>query len=457
MAAGSQNFLHVVGLLCRQRCVARHRQQLAEAENGVEGRSQFVAHARQELRLRGIGGFRRFLGPGQRRCSRRDQGLEMVAVLFEFALHPLALGDVLTEVDIADEIAGTVKARGAGILDPAVLAIAGAQAIRHPERLPAVEMAVVGAPAVLEVLRMNACGPARGKLPCQRLAGETQPRFVEVGGEAVRAGGPDQRRAAVGECAVVLLAFLQRRLALCQRLEQQVEAADQLPDFVVRGCRQGLQQRAAGMRHVGEQCRRGEHRRELLAQHATEQPPANRADEQTENHCRQQYPFLHRGDGLEGLRRWQHADEKPASDRNSLGCREFLDATRVHGDAVTLVAADEAVVVAVGPGDRHRRHGARLVRSGDDQTMLRSDDQITAGPAVALVDEAVEETRLTEIDDPGHGADDLPGRVADGRRQSDGRRLERPADDRPANVATALLEGGDHVVAVGVAAADLLR
>lgn len=93
--------------------------------------------------------------------------------------------------------------------------------------------------------------------------------------------------------------------------------------------------------------------RELLAQQATEEPPANRADEQTEDQRRQQYPFLHRSDGLVGIRRWQHTDEKPASDRDSLGSGEFLDATRVPGNAITLVAADEAVVVAVDTGDRH--------------------------------------------------------------------------------------------------------
>lgn len=120
-------------------------------------------------------------------------------------------------------------------------------------------MTVVGGQAVIEVLRMKTCGPARGKLACRRLAGETQPRFVEVGDVVIRAGGPDQRRTTVGECVVVLFAFLQRCLVLRQRLEQQVEAADQLPDFVVRCRRQGLQQRLAGMRHVDEQCRRGEH------------------------------------------------------------------------------------------------------------------------------------------------------------------------------------------------------
>src|ERR1041384_7855512 len=103
--------------------------------------------------------------------------------------------------DIALKAAVLGLAGRAIVEDPAVLAVSPAQPVFHAERCAPVEMRGVDFKAAVEVLRVDAFGPAVSQFLLDSPAGEGQPRFVEVGAQLVRARRPDHYRRGVHQMA----------------------------------------------------------------------------------------------------------------------------------------------------------------------------------------------------------------------------------------------------------------
>src|SRR5581483_3714453 len=84
------------------------------------------------------------------------------------------------------------------------------QPIVHFENVSRIERSRVGLEAMLEILRMDAFGPAVAELRFQGTTGELEPSFVEKIAELVRTGHPDHHGRSVGGEAKAVFAFAQR-------------------------------------------------------------------------------------------------------------------------------------------------------------------------------------------------------------------------------------------------------
>ena len=132
---------------------------------------------------------------------------QLLRALLQGQLGQLVFGNVMAIADIADEMTSAVVTGATLIENPAELAIGLAQAVFHRERLATLEVAGVDLHAPIKVIGVHAFGPAVPQFLFQATAGEAQPGLIEVVAELVRAGCPDQGGTAVGQGAIVLLAF----------------------------------------------------------------------------------------------------------------------------------------------------------------------------------------------------------------------------------------------------------
>ena len=98
MLAGLENLVQIAGLRARRRL---RLQKMRQADHGVERRTQFVAHVRQEGALGDVGDLRRFLGLRQLPGSLRDEIRQLVTVARQLLGHAPLLGDVLRDDDDA--------------------------------------------------------------------------------------------------------------------------------------------------------------------------------------------------------------------------------------------------------------------------------------------------------------------------------------------------------------------
>ena len=107
------------------------QRQFGHPDDPVERGAQFVAHVGQENALCPVGRFRRVTGLGEFRRARDDEIFQMVAMLLEFLLDPLAFADVVD--DREDQGTSVDSDRGAVYFDGA--RFAGSDPVRKFEDL----------------------------------------------------------------------------------------------------------------------------------------------------------------------------------------------------------------------------------------------------------------------------------------------------------------------------------
>src|SRR5262249_47304088 len=93
--------------------------------------------------------------------------------------------DVNAGGDKAEETLVAGMARHANILDPAILAVMPEQAVLHAEFFACVETARENIGATLDVIGVDAFGPAIAQRLAERTAREFQPWLIEPGTELV--------------------------------------------------------------------------------------------------------------------------------------------------------------------------------------------------------------------------------------------------------------------------------
>ena len=100
------------------RCDAGAAQQMTQADDGVHGRADFVAHVGQEGALGPVGGVGLLARQGQFRRAARHQFFQMVPMVIEFITETLLLGDVFLDRHIvADRAIALAQRRDDGELD----------------------------------------------------------------------------------------------------------------------------------------------------------------------------------------------------------------------------------------------------------------------------------------------------------------------------------------------------
>ena len=162
---------------------------------------------------------------------------------------------------------------------------------------------------------------------------------------------------------------------------------------------------------------------------------------------------IYRGEGFIG---GQIGRQVPARRGNGLDRIEYFHAYRVAVDGGALVALYVAVYLRIDAGGGQRLHDPALVRGGDDQPVLRCDQQEAAGPAVTSYGNPVDKVWLLQVDDPSQGADyaTLVIEYRDHHREQ--RNVQFPADDRPTDRRFSLLERSGHGFDVQIVDADPL-
>ncbi|EKE16909.1 MAG: hypothetical protein ACD_10C00727G0005 [uncultured bacterium] len=103
----------------------------------------------------------------------------------------VALRNVETGAEVADEFAIDVVKRPADIEQPAICPIVPTQAVFHRERLAIFEGAVVGFQALLQIVRVYAFRPAIAGFLGECPTGEFEPGPVEIITFGIQPGSPD--------------------------------------------------------------------------------------------------------------------------------------------------------------------------------------------------------------------------------------------------------------------------
>jgi hypothetical protein len=106
--------------------------------------------------------------------------------------------------DEAREGAVLVVEGHAAIEDPAVLAVAAPEPIVHLEGRGLLDMGAAALDDALQIVRMNALGPAVAELLLEAPAGEVEPRLIEKNAFSVGARPPDHRGRGLDEGAVLV-------------------------------------------------------------------------------------------------------------------------------------------------------------------------------------------------------------------------------------------------------------
>src|SRR5262249_43390978 len=93
----------------------------------------------------------------------------------------------------------------AGVPDPAVFAVVPPQPVLHLELDPGLERISVDTETGLEIVRVDALGPAVAQLLRQASSGEVEPALVEEGAASVDAGHPDENGRTVRQGSEVIV------------------------------------------------------------------------------------------------------------------------------------------------------------------------------------------------------------------------------------------------------------
>src|SRR5579883_1101567 len=96
-----------------------------------------------------------------------------------------------TAANKAGERSALIAEGHTAIEDPAIDAVVAAQSILHFERRPAVKVVQVVCQAAIEVVWMDALGPAVAHLLLKGSTGEAQPRFIEVIAAGIQPRAPN--------------------------------------------------------------------------------------------------------------------------------------------------------------------------------------------------------------------------------------------------------------------------
>jgi hypothetical protein len=190
----------------------RRMQQVRQRPDLTMGFHQRFAHVRQ-----GLVGRPSF---GQR-VQTQLHGDEMLGGrVVQFERDPLALflldvqqalrqgrhlsfgGHLLRHVDAAAEISGERAGAIEGlpvVEDLPVHAVRTPQAVRHREALPRLERAQIDLQATIQVLGVDALGPALPELLLRGAADKVEPRLVEPVAKRIGSGPPDHHRRVVGQ------------------------------------------------------------------------------------------------------------------------------------------------------------------------------------------------------------------------------------------------------------------
>ena len=159
-------------------------------------------------------------------------------------------------------------------------------------------------------------------------------------------------------------------------------------------------------------------------------------------------------DRKEGLVGWQINERIPLGERNLFERVEDLDAVGILGHPRAAIALDRALVEGVATSGVQRLEDALLVRGGDDQSVLRRDDQIAAGLSIATADQLIEKVRDSKVGDTREGADNVAAFVADRHRHAGYWSLRSLADRRSADRRLAVAQRALQVIAVAEVDAD---
>ena len=143
-----------------------------------------------------------------------DQGPEPRLALAHRLGGRLALRDVDDRADVAEVLAGVAESRRRRVDHRGIAAVAPAQPVVDLERVAGGVVGEEGGVGRGLVVRMDGGRPAEALAGAGWLAGEFVPATVEVGGTALRIGGPDHHRGMVGHVAEAGLALAHRRLRL---------------------------------------------------------------------------------------------------------------------------------------------------------------------------------------------------------------------------------------------------
>ena len=135
----------------------------------------------------------------------------------------LRLGSSLVrDVDAAPEISGKLVAsveRCAVVEDVPVLAVVPAQSVHHAEGLSCVEGRGVNFEAPIEIVFMDALGPAIAEFLLHAPADEIEPRLVEPIAKLVRPRTPDEHRSEIGQFLEMMVAPFGRRFRKTVHIE----------------------------------------------------------------------------------------------------------------------------------------------------------------------------------------------------------------------------------------------
>src|SRR5271157_3197618 len=151
---------------------------------------------------------------GVAKLMRQDsQKLFLAAVgLPQFFLDPLSVGDIEARADVPGENAIWGEPGNPVLENPAILAVLPPQPVIHCKGRASVQCRYVGLPASLQVIGVDALGPALAHLLLDGPSSEVEPLLVEVIALLICVRAPDQDRGGIGQSSKPLLTLPKRVL-----------------------------------------------------------------------------------------------------------------------------------------------------------------------------------------------------------------------------------------------------
>ena len=133
---------------------------------------------------------------------------ESLFALPNLHLSPPAVRDVEARADVSKASAIWGEPWNPVVQDPAVFAVVPPQPVLHRKRRACVECRDIGLQASLQVIGVDALGPAVAHLLLDGPSSEVEPLLVEVIAELICVRAPDQDRGGIGQGAKPLLTLL---------------------------------------------------------------------------------------------------------------------------------------------------------------------------------------------------------------------------------------------------------
>src|SRR5271157_1335547 len=134
-----------------------------------------------------------------------DNPSESLFALPELHLSPPAVGDVNTRADVPGESAIWGEPWNPVLQNPAIFAVVPPQPVLHCKGGASVQCRDIGLPASLQVIGVDALGPARAHLLLDGPSSEVEPLLVEIIAELICVGAPDQDRGGISQSVKPLL------------------------------------------------------------------------------------------------------------------------------------------------------------------------------------------------------------------------------------------------------------